>query len=165
MKFLLPCPSRLWNSTRFLCWWHPQTSVPFHSPGLCPWFWSLGAAGTQCPALSLAMPLLNGWAAPQGLWSFTQISAGAEVEQLLWWWRNIHTFHREGFCAIVSVAEIAYLQISLGGFTINSLPSGEECAGGVRTLIILRIIIRACQTQILAKVSLQSALHDWSFSS
>lgn len=70
-----------------------------------------------------------------------------------------------GFCAIVSLAAIAYLQESLGGFTINSLPSGTECAGGVRALIILRIIIRACQTQFLAKVSLQSALHDWSFSS
>lgn len=165
MKFLLPCPSRLWNSTRFLCQWHLQISVPFHSPGLCPWLWSLGAAGTQCPALSLAMPLLNRHPAPQGLGSSTPISAGAEVEQLFWWWENIHTFHREGFCAIVALAGIAYLQKSLGGFTINSLPSGGQCAGGVRTLIILRIIIRVCQTQFLAKVSLQSALHYWSFSS
>ncbi|MFX3926867.1 hypothetical protein ACJBXN_10405, partial [Streptococcus suis] len=88
------------------------------------------------------------WATPQGIWSSTQISAGDEVElfedELLWWWKNIHSFHRERFCAIASLAEIAYLQKSLGGFTINSLPSGEECAAGVRTLIILRIIIRAC---------------------
>lgn len=43
-----------------LRWWHLQTSVPFNSLGLCLWLWSLGAAGTQGPALSLAMPLLNG---------------------------------------------------------------------------------------------------------
>lgn len=69
------------------------------------------------------------------------------------------------WCNLFSSAAIAYLQKSLGGFTINSLPSREECAGGVKALIILGIIIRACQTQFLPQVSLQSSLHAWSFSS
>lgn len=91
---------------------------------------------------------------------------GAELEQLLGWRKNFHTFPRPGrwdFC-LISSAAIAYLQKSLGGFTINSLPSREECAGGVKALIILGIVIRACQTQFLARVSLQSSLRDWSFS-
>jgi len=41
------------------------------------------------------------------------------------------------FCNHLSLAAVTYLQRSLGGFTINTLPSGEECAGGVKALILL----------------------------
>lgn len=109
VRLLLPCPCRLWNSTRFFMLVASANFCALPPLRLCPWLWSLAAAGTQCPALSLARPLLKGCAAPQELWSSAQISA--EVEQLPWWW-NSHTFHREGFCAIVSLAGVAYLQKS-----------------------------------------------------